>query len=347
MPVVPPVTLRWSRLRRCWSIASVAALAGRHRGVRRCAECGTLDCGDPAVGRLYGGIERPGTGSGEEVSRPIRRASLARALDKQLAAKPGMVGTATDHQREQEIVARLRSFGLHPHVSKYYVYMSTPKRISLQLTSPVHFTARDEGEVPQRRDRLQGHRGRLQRVVAIWRCDRAGRLRQLRHDPGLPDAGQARRQRAEQDRACPLRRCVPRGEDQSRRRARREGRDPVLRSGRRRQGARTGVPEGSVARAGRDPARQRPGVVAVQRRPAHAGPAGDEERQADQPEAREPCQDPDHADRLWLGEADPGTSRWTGRAEVVAGRPADEVPAGVGKHRAPRPEDRLPHPSGL
>jgi peptidase M28-like protein/transferrin receptor-like protein/PA domain-containing protein len=71
-------------------------------------------------------------------------ATLARQLDQELAAKPGMVGTPTDHARARKIVAKLRSFGLHPHVSKYYVYMSTPRKVSVQLTSPVHFTARNK-----------------------------------------------------------------------------------------------------------------------------------------------------------------------------------------------------------
>jgi N-acetylated-alpha-linked acidic dipeptidase len=69
-------------------------------------------------------------------------AGLARRLDKQLAAHTGMVGTANDRHRAHQIVARLRSFGLKPHVSKYYVYMSSPRRISLKLVSPVQFTAR-------------------------------------------------------------------------------------------------------------------------------------------------------------------------------------------------------------
>jgi N-acetylated-alpha-linked acidic dipeptidase len=70
--------------------------------------------------------------------------TLARQLDKELAARPAMVGTPNDHRRERQIVARLRSFGLTPHVSKYYVYMSTPKRVRLTMTSPVHFVARNK-----------------------------------------------------------------------------------------------------------------------------------------------------------------------------------------------------------
>ncbi len=68
-------------------------------------------------------------------------ASLANSLDKQLAAHTAMVGTANDKRRMQEIVARLRSFGLTPHVSTFYVYMSSPKHISLDMTAPVPFHA--------------------------------------------------------------------------------------------------------------------------------------------------------------------------------------------------------------
>jgi len=65
----------------------------------------------------------------------------ARNLDNQLAKHTAMVGTANDHRRAQEIVARLKSFGLTPHVSTYYVYMSSPKKVSLTMTSPVRFHA--------------------------------------------------------------------------------------------------------------------------------------------------------------------------------------------------------------
>ena len=63
--------------------------------------------------------------------------TLARSLDKQLANRTAMVGTPGDKRRMHEIVARLRSFGLSPHVSKYYVYMSHPKKVSVHITSPV------------------------------------------------------------------------------------------------------------------------------------------------------------------------------------------------------------------
>jgi N-acetylated-alpha-linked acidic dipeptidase len=68
-------------------------------------------------------------------------ATLARSLDKQLSKRTSMVGTPNDKRRMEKIVARLRSFGLKPHVSKYYVYMSHPKKISLTMTSPVRFHA--------------------------------------------------------------------------------------------------------------------------------------------------------------------------------------------------------------
>jgi hypothetical protein len=68
-------------------------------------------------------------------------ATLARSLDKQLAAHTGLVGTANDRRRMTEIVDRLKSFGMKPHVSTYYVYMSAPKKVSLTMTSPVTFHA--------------------------------------------------------------------------------------------------------------------------------------------------------------------------------------------------------------
>ncbi len=68
-------------------------------------------------------------------------ASLARALDQQLSARTGLVGTANNKKRLDQIVARLRSFGLQPHVSTYYVYLSVPKHVSVTMTAPVHFAA--------------------------------------------------------------------------------------------------------------------------------------------------------------------------------------------------------------
>ena len=50
-------------------------------------------------------------------------------LDQELAAKTAMVDTPNYKLRMQEIVARLRSFGLDPKVHTYYVYMSSPTRM--------------------------------------------------------------------------------------------------------------------------------------------------------------------------------------------------------------------------
>ena len=74
------------------------------------------------------------------------------------------------------------------------------------------------------------HRGRLQRLLALGRRDRAGRLRQLRAARGLRRARQARRRRPRQDRARPLRAELPRRQDAPRRGARRRRGDHLLRS---------------------------------------------------------------------------------------------------------------------
>jgi N-acetylated-alpha-linked acidic dipeptidase len=68
-------------------------------------------------------------------------AALARNLDEHLASRTGLVGTANDRWRAQQIVAKLKSFGLQPHVSTYYVYLSVPNKVSLTMTSPVQFHA--------------------------------------------------------------------------------------------------------------------------------------------------------------------------------------------------------------
>jgi hypothetical protein len=77
----------------------------------------------------------------EKAFLQIPSAALARNLDKQLAARTAMVGTANDKQRMRMIVARLRSFGLTPHVSTFYVYLSRPRHVSLTMTAPVRFHA--------------------------------------------------------------------------------------------------------------------------------------------------------------------------------------------------------------
>ncbi len=79
--------------------------------------------------------------SAEQTFMTYPSATLARSLDKQLSAKPGLVGTANDKQRMQEIVARLKLVRTEPARNTYYVYMSVPKSISVQMTAPVSFTA--------------------------------------------------------------------------------------------------------------------------------------------------------------------------------------------------------------
>jgi hypothetical protein len=68
-------------------------------------------------------------------------ATLARSLDQRLAKHTGLVGTTNDRRRARQIVSELRSYGLRPHVSTYYVYLSVPRRVSLTMTSPVRFHA--------------------------------------------------------------------------------------------------------------------------------------------------------------------------------------------------------------
>lgn len=71
-------------------------------------------------------------------------AALAQNLDQQLSRETGLVGTVNDKHRADKIVARLRSFGLTPHVSTFYPYLSVPKKVSVQMTSPYRFTAQNK-----------------------------------------------------------------------------------------------------------------------------------------------------------------------------------------------------------
>ena len=68
-------------------------------------------------------------------------ATLARSLDQRLAKHTGLVGTTNYRRRARQIVSELRSYGLRPHVSTFYVYLSVPRRVSLTMTSPVRFHA--------------------------------------------------------------------------------------------------------------------------------------------------------------------------------------------------------------
>ena len=67
--------------------------------------------------------------------------SVAQSLDKDLANRTGLVGSPNGKRRMEKIVAYLKSYGLQPRVHKYYVYKSTPKKVSVQMTSPMRYTA--------------------------------------------------------------------------------------------------------------------------------------------------------------------------------------------------------------
>lgn len=103
------------------------------------ADAGAADRAAAAAPRLdgYTPASSAAQRAAEKTFMTYPSTSLARDLDKQLSAHTAMVGTPGAKQRMEEIVARLRSFGLTPKVDTYYVYMSSPRRISVTLTSPV------------------------------------------------------------------------------------------------------------------------------------------------------------------------------------------------------------------
>ncbi|MGI5163293.1 M28 family peptidase [Spirillospora sp. CA-253888] len=72
----------------------------------------------------------------EKAFSAIPSARKARALDAELAAEPGLAATTGDRNRVARIVRELRSYGLKPEVKTYYTYLSSPKRIKVEMTAP-------------------------------------------------------------------------------------------------------------------------------------------------------------------------------------------------------------------
>jgi hypothetical protein len=123
--------------RRAISITSLLAAAGLVVGVA------TSVPAQAAAARLDGYTTTTSAAelAAEDTFQTYPSASLARELDQQLAAKTAMVGTVNDRNRMRQIVALLKSYGLTPHVSTYYVYMSRPRTVSLDMTAPERFHA--------------------------------------------------------------------------------------------------------------------------------------------------------------------------------------------------------------
>ncbi|WP_131741133.1 M28 family peptidase [Actinomadura roseirufa] len=72
----------------------------------------------------------------EKLLSAVPSAAEARSLDAELASEPGLATTTGDRHRVERIVARLRSYGLRPEVKTYYVYVSRPKRVRVEITAP-------------------------------------------------------------------------------------------------------------------------------------------------------------------------------------------------------------------
>ena len=125
--------------RRALSITSVLAAAGLVVGVG----VATNVPAQAATSRLDGYTTASSAAelAAEDTFQTYPSASLARELDQQLAARTAMVGTVGDRNRMRQIVALLKSYGLTPHVSTYYVYMSRPRTVSLDMTAPERFHA--------------------------------------------------------------------------------------------------------------------------------------------------------------------------------------------------------------
>lgn len=66
----------------------------------------------------------------------VPSAAVARALDAELSAEPGLTTTTGDWHRVQRIVRHFRSYGLKPEIRTYYAYLSMPQHVKVEMTAP-------------------------------------------------------------------------------------------------------------------------------------------------------------------------------------------------------------------
>ncbi|TDD31120.1 M28 family peptidase [Actinomadura sp. KC06] len=72
----------------------------------------------------------------EKLFGSVPSAKVARALDAELAAEPGLATTTGDWRRVQRIAAHFKSYGLQPEITTYYAYLSMPERVKVEMTAP-------------------------------------------------------------------------------------------------------------------------------------------------------------------------------------------------------------------
>ncbi|MFC4051675.1 M28 family peptidase [Actinomadura syzygii] len=72
----------------------------------------------------------------EKAFSSVPSPEVARGLDAELSAEPGLTTTTGDWRRVQRIVRHFRSYGLKPEIKTYYVYLSMPKRVQVEMTAP-------------------------------------------------------------------------------------------------------------------------------------------------------------------------------------------------------------------
>ena len=146
--------------------------------------------------------------------------------------------------------------------------------VTLKLADPARPARLSPDRDPEPRRQGFGQPRRLpglSRLRRLGRCQRAGRLCELRAARRLRGPGEDGRRRQGQDRPRPLRRALPRPEGPQRPEARGEGNPDLLRPGRRRvrQGGR--LSERPVPARFGHPARQRPVPLARAGRSLDAG----------------------------------------------------------------------------
>ncbi len=68
--------------------------------------------------------------------------ALCRENSIALTEHPTLVGSAWDWWNVQYSLAKLRSYGLQPELKTYYVYMSSPKSIQVEMVAPTPYVAK-------------------------------------------------------------------------------------------------------------------------------------------------------------------------------------------------------------
>ena len=193
------------RLRRPVLVPLTAAALATGRPDRRRRQPGRA--GARPAGRIHRRVQRAGARRRAAVpDLSVRERSRTRSTSNS-PPTPGWSARRTTRAqgRDRRPAALVRADSARVDVLRLHVHARAHQRRHDRARARFHAANIERCRVG--RDRLRGHRRRLQRAVAVRRRHRTRRVRQLRHDAGLRDARPPGHQREGQDRARALRRA--------------------------------------------------------------------------------------------------------------------------------------------